>query len=490
MSSTFIGLPLASGEAFLLKTWFRGATRTILVDSGYRKGRKRHTLVDAIQDVEPAIHRIDIAICTHQDSDHTNGFLNFAEYWCGKEGKQIGEFWLPGRWASSFPKSLFDPIAYAADIQNGADEIARSYIDFEGSPDREGLEKEHSLYTLDEKLRELDRQHRTDLGVHENIASGTWADHVENAAFKTDFDYRRESLARALGVSSESLDALCTAREEGNWESVPDRETAQKWFRHLFLRELRGWRRGDELIASAIRSRAVETANTIAKIALSAVDYNIPIRWFDFGEFERTKKTFGGIAGFCVPANSVELSRPPRVRAETLVYDLLLTRQNVESLVFLRPEKSSEPAVLFVGDSRLAFGISRPIRDFPRPVDLSNSGTMIVTAPHHGSHINDHAYSVLEDWLQTSRDANGQNLIFVRNGGRSDQNFGAFFSQPSRYCVQCSAAHQKRRVAAVRVQSSNGRWDKSIPAVPCGCDWRVNPGPRRKKTGKNKNSVR
>jgi hypothetical protein len=56
---------------------------------------------------------------------------------------------------------------------------------------------------------------------------------------------------------------------------------------------------------------AIETAVRIALIAESALRRRIPIRWFDFSGFEKSKKASGGIGGFLEPISAIESRRPP-----------------------------------------------------------------------------------------------------------------------------------------------------------------------------------
>ena len=92
MSSTFIALPLTSGEAFLLRTPDQnGRERVILVDSGKKYGEGTRELADILSKISPRIDHIDFAICTHSDSDHSQGFWAFADDWYGMK-RTLGEY--------------------------------------------------------------------------------------------------------------------------------------------------------------------------------------------------------------------------------------------------------------------------------------------------------------------------------------------------------------------------------------------------------------
>ena len=124
MSSTFIALPLTNGDAFLLRTKDKsGKSWNILVDSGKKYGKNTRELALILSQVSPKVEHVDIAICTHQDADHANGFWYFAEDWYDM-GRTIGEYWLPGRWANAMPAILTDPSEFSARLMDGAEEAS------------------------------------------------------------------------------------------------------------------------------------------------------------------------------------------------------------------------------------------------------------------------------------------------------------------------------------------------------------------------------
>ena len=78
----FKSLLIGSGDCFLVEN----GGLNYLVDSGKS--------VSTILRLVPA--KINIAICTHNDSDHTNGFLGILD----SNDHSIDEIWLPGIWAT------------------------------------------------------------------------------------------------------------------------------------------------------------------------------------------------------------------------------------------------------------------------------------------------------------------------------------------------------------------------------------------------------
>lgn len=78
----FKSLEVGAGDSFLIEN----NGENYLIDSG-----KSATI---IKKIAPKI--IDIAICTHNDSDHSNGFIGLLE----SDDHTIKEIWLPGIWAT------------------------------------------------------------------------------------------------------------------------------------------------------------------------------------------------------------------------------------------------------------------------------------------------------------------------------------------------------------------------------------------------------
>jgi hypothetical protein len=452
MSSRFTALPLGSGEAFLLQTEQAGKERAILVDSGNLSRGDPHPLLGAILNAAPGLDRIDVAVCTHQDADHARGFTTFIPAWCA-ERRHLGELWLPGRWAAAVPLVLSDPNQLAARVFDGAREAAiRLRAAEDEDPTRSRTESFEQRLRAAAPLNEL-VQSFTEV-AHEGGSPGKTAE--------TD-QARSERVAESLGTDLEGLDALRRAVEESE-RSPGGALRSVRWL----LRPLPYpfWWLGpglrDGIRAASLFAEAIETAEIIAVIAESALRWNIPIRWFDFGLFEAGRSASGGIAGFLQPLSAVELRRPPRrVSDEMLFYCLRLSQQNVESLVVYRLETNNEPAVLFLGDSRLCFGIESPTSDFPMPEQRAHR-QILVTAPHHGSRVNDKAYGVLRGWLSDV----GDTPIYIRNGGHHKQTIAGFLNEQCRSCVQCRQCRPKRPKRRVAVSTSGNGWVWPSRAAP------------------------
>lgn len=84
MSLKFSALEVGSGDAFLIED----EGKKYLFDSGGSKS----VIVDLLK--KKKISKLDLAICSHNDIDHANGFIGIL-----KSTIVIEEIWLPGTWA-------------------------------------------------------------------------------------------------------------------------------------------------------------------------------------------------------------------------------------------------------------------------------------------------------------------------------------------------------------------------------------------------------
>lgn len=448
MASTFIALPLKSGEAFLLRTPDdQGREWVILVDGGKAYGEDSRELAKILAEVKPKIERIDVVICTHSDADHSQGLWFLADDWY-EMGRSIGEFWLPGRWANAVPAILTDPAGFASKLRAGAIEAGYQIV-------REGAE----MFSLSREDRYFKASAMLANGEFDTAVS-----RIDDGEFvnRAEDDFAEGGLG--LGLSKAEAEQLRADFEETDSEvDLLETALADKWMARPWLFDFDTSSLAEDLGIAAESQVAfvevAETAKAIHKISAAALVHKIRVRWFDFGEYQKSDKPFGGLPGLLEPCCSVEVV-PSRAKAARLTnlalfHSLRLTRQNVESIVFLRPENDREPGVLFLGDSRLAHGIERPEKDFPAPFDKPTRKTL-VTAPHHGSRNNDHAFKVLLDWLGSN------DQLFVRNGGQTGQTLDEYLAQIDRRCAQCVQCHGKA-------------WNQWVSVTTDGNDWRWPP---------------
>lgn len=461
MGSTFIALPLSSGEAFLLRTTDEsGREWAILIDGGKKYGAGTRELATLLAEVSPTISRIDIIVCTHSDSDHSQGLWYFADDWY-ETGRTIGEFWLPGRWANAMPGILTNPAAFVAKLMEGSREVALRL--------RDGSLGDESEFTGFVSRESLHRKLGEALADTEDGGVASLVTVVEDGPERED-----DPVASAFGLASEELIALRREAEETDDEvdlfetSLTQARASADGGRYLFSERLGAFFPRvsiEALEARAVFEEVAETAQAIQKIATAAVEKGIRVRWFDFGEYAKTDMPSGGVEGVLQPLCSVEVipdrAKLSRLSAFSLVTNLRLTRQNVESIVFYRPETASSPGVLFLGDSRLAHGIERPERDFPIPFSAPVR-RLVVTAAHHGSQNNDNAYAVLDKWLGANHP------VFVRNGGQSNQTLDEYIKRDDRRCAQCIQCHGGDWHQWVAVSAPGNSWNWPPTANVCG----------------------
>ncbi|WP_122520177.1 hypothetical protein [Pannonibacter phragmitetus] len=472
MASRFTALPLSSGESFILETDHGGKRWAIMLDGGQSKseGPKKNKLYKAIRKHCPEItDRIDIAICTHRDHDHAGGFPAFIKTWLA-EGNYIGEFWLPGGWAGAVEMALANPDRLVSMLHEGA-RVAAYRI---GARERDIEPKTRESFR-EGTLRSIQSQ-MYDMCIEDSRSESPEEKPTFNRGLEDDRSADSSHKARAAnswGFTTDDWEAIRSDLETSaiHGEPLADRARAYEQLKsemvvyetlfddsskrgHIVARRPFRDETSDLQLARSLFHSAIDTAETIREIASTAVMFDIPVRWFDFAEFQRGAIPSGGIGGFLQPLNAVELRRVAReADALSLFFKLALTEQNVASLVFQRCETNAEPGAIFLGDSRLAFGIERPETNFDKHL-VQPTRPIVYTAPHHGSRNNDRAYDVLADWLPGLFETS----IAVRNGGVWNQTLSEYLKVKNRRCAQCHQCH-------------GGNWSQLVQINSTGADW-------------------
>jgi hypothetical protein len=412
MPSSFFALPLANkGESFFLQTADGLDDYNVLVDAGDTVGNSNNRLCGVLISASTGINTVHRFICTHQDADHCGGAPDFLDD-CAKSNIDVEQVWLPALWSvtTAAGPNLQSTILLGA-LQAVA-EIGR--IESEPTKERDGNCTSDAV----EAIKTLAHQRR--------LFDGLFHPSGPDAAIPLNLPQ----------IAHATTEEVATIPELGE----------HQWLQALSL----AW-------------SAVDTYGRLNRIVIACQRHNIPVRWFDFGLFEQTDTPSGGDVGLLTPVNAVEVAPQPVVLSPLQLFvALTLTRQNVESLVFLRHEAPNEPAALFTADSRLAFGISRPGRSFRQPVSgLPSRSPLLVTAMHHASATNDHGYGVLASWLSPNT-----HPYFVRNGGRIHRISQLFLSQ-QRCCVRCHNSTRKEQL--IHISSANGQWQLPAKAKNCIC---------------------
>lgn len=441
MTSKFFALPVGPGEAFLLQTTFNDKDYAILVDSGWGSKHKKHRLTKAIREHVGRLTHIDIVICTHDDKDHSGGFEYFLDSWFENNGT-IGEFWLPARWAGASRDLIFEPHKLIQRLMNGAASVAK-----ELSGDNDGRSPR---LTLESNLRKLANNSLVDLSAEETIQQNDTTD-------------RQEKVCKSLGINQEELTDAQSALEDSSFDIEETLNNFIKfgYFPFLFYDQIP--RLHSQILANELFNDVKETTITLSHFLKASVEQTIPIRWFDFDLFKKKNEAAGGIKNLLEPVSSVEICGPKKeIDDRQLFLSLRLSKQNVESLVFYRPEYNNEPAVLFMADSRLAFETNKPKCYFNMP-RAKPEGDILITAPHHGSPNNDEAYTVIENWI-----SDPNRLIVVRNGNPKKIP-DKFFKQHKRLCAYCKNCFSNPQPRCIEICSCVcGSWIWPLfPACPC-----------------------
>jgi hypothetical protein len=190
---------------------------------------------------------------------------------------------------------------------------------------------------------------------------------------------------------------------------------------------------------------AIDAAERIRKLAYLAWHQAAAVRWFDVTSSPATTTTEP-----LSPVNAKEIVYVPRYRPGALEF-LALSVSNKRSLCFEFRPTSKDLGVLLTADSDLKF--AAPIRW---------SKGMIVTAPHHGSEANSHAYD-----RATRESSFFQSIRWVRSDGRFRSRPGAaYLRQAQRYCTRCRPYSHMQQ--AVRFTATASGWiTKSTQRCRC-----------------------
>lgn len=458
MPSTFYAIPLfRDGESFLLRTTSNGVEKAVVVDVGReaRPGELPRSLDFFLQGYMPDLINIDRLILTHEDDDHSGGAPQFISNWL-RSGRTISQVWLPSMWA---PAGVGSPRSgwVRSRIVKGA---------FQAAPD---------IIRAMEKLRDQKAEcRRNDADAPGNpLETQDWATALRDAAEESGelSEFFEDQIDGAQPQSvRERLPIEDRDDPDGEWhadhslfEGAED-ESAFEIAISLFERgELEGGERCRYPavgLALKLADGALDAHPRIAKTIAACILYGLPIRWFDFGKFEKGRVALGGDLDFLTPVNAVEVKlRPLPVSPTAMFYALALSRPNRECLAYLRHQEGGEPAVLFTGDTRLTTrGNAFPPPQAGLPTKRSR---LLATAFHHASDHNEQGYGVLKGWLGKKYPP-----LFVRNGGHGVKRHAASFQRLHRkLCVRCIGSSLPDQ--HVQLEAFGGLW--RMPAFPRRC---------------------
>lgn len=401
-----LALPIA-GDSYLLHS--QGIK--ILVDGGHSS----LSLSAALGSADVAVRDLDIVVCTHADIDHAGGLVDLLD----KRHIGVGEFWLPGAWGDVLPALLSQPrLVMDALVQ----EMENRSPDAEDAPNQDEEEFEIGLHArIASERRSMLQDRRRDAVVRT----------TDNKESKAGVRWLRDFLPD--DQRADARDTAAAKEFDRGRRLVRHRAAAQ----HLSEQQRSLW------------IRTIKTAERIRQIAVQAVRHDVSVRWFDFGEFAKSRLAMGGDAGRLVPLNSVELLFPPPP-VEAMSYLARLTPVNEECLVFLAEGERLWPwdiGVIFTGDSPLGFGTGYGDSFLGRKLDEIR--IVVATAPHHGSESNMVAYQHMN--------AAARVAVWLRSGGSSRHPGPTFRGLPDvmRVCTSCPHRGHARRLAVVHLSHAD-----------------------------------
>ena len=413
MSTRFTALTIKEGDAFLLEDngW------NCLFDSG-----KDNLIVNLLK--HKGIEKLDLAICSHNDADHANGFISILQ-----SNIKIDEIWLPSFWLSILQYVQEHGIDWT-EIDRRNEEISKRMKKglnpkWIFSDDTEPITNDESNYTL------------------------SWF--AERSEY--DFDRQFHNIVRCVIKELDQIDvvlpekAVYTVAEcvIDNLINDIDQRITKILIKHVIFRLYQdlgndytkyGNRRirealidmchGHEFViksASSVKEckKIKEFFGNIRNLAVLARCRGCKIRWF-----EPTQAcTINDVQNSNFIALNSDECQVSKLQDNIVAFALALhlTEVNEYSLVF-EYLKDDIPIIRFSADSDCTCQSS-----FLYPY----SDDIIVTAPHHGSEANEEVYMKLQ----------GDDIIWVRSDtvtggtGKKPRPCDAFKSMKNKYCLAC-----------------------------------------------------
>ena len=359
-----IAIGVNQGDAFFLK---KHGLR-IQVDGGGRKN------FDQIFRIATGEKSVDYLICTHNDSDHSNGILSFL-----RSDLKCKEVWLPAIWLLKLEDLLCNPNLFLSELSEEVNKFCQ------------GEYSRTWRISLSSFLSEFYQQNKVKI-VRKLCAGDADAD-TDTRSGMNDTASRNDETELKRYVSY--LVATERVNEYFSQSNSLRKEVSK-------IKDELESKNSDEVFSICVESkvyfeytknsfvlleRSVTPINNLVKIvkAASSKQGIDRIRFFLYDE----QKAFGGKVGILEPLNSYETSNISRIRQVGKTFSALeflaLTVVNEQSLVFRSPSSSSSKEAIFFADS-----------DFNIENRIFWEDGMIATAPHHGSKSNNGPYNLWE----------------------------------------------------------------------------------------------
>lgn len=285
MSLKFTALEVGSGDAFLIED----DDKKYLFDSGGNKILIANLLKNK------KIKKLDLAICSHNDIDHANGFIGLLD---PNSKIEIEEIWLPGDWAS----------------------ILKFVKDGEISP--------HEIICYLDECDESDNKYR------ENYEKN---DCSRNKLFDNELSESIENFEDELSWLSEMEDSVFFYKTFREWHFWYDKD--EKYYHHQLHLILEHY--GTNLLHLQLNLKR------ILDIVRLAYQRGCKIRWFEPTNYCTNKDIDYGFRAL----NAVQMASV-KVPKDTIAFMqlLTLTKENEYSLVF-EYLKNNIPIIRFSADS-------------------------------------------------------------------------------------------------------------------------------------------
>ncbi|SLK16471.1 MULTISPECIES: MBL fold metallo-hydrolase [Paenibacillus] len=288
--SKFIAFKLSSGESFYIETMVNKRKKTVLVDGG--EGR---AITDHFKNVVRR-DKVNVVVCTHQDSDHSRGIHAFlSRYHCD-------EVWLPAEWGDLYGYFKNTP------------DIIKTFLELDSLVRGFESEKREEVPTIEY--------------LEEYISSKVEAGKEEEECYFEDYKH----------IEIENIEMVYSALTLMN----------------LGLSDI-GFSNLSKDVSNLV-SEIIGHYKNIVNIAALALNKGILIRWFEYQE-EAPLRIHKNDP--LIPLNSKEVLQIKRFKSSTefllqLVSQFNLSTTNRRCLVFSTNWKNKKtPPILLTADSNL-----------------------------------------------------------------------------------------------------------------------------------------
>lgn len=357
--------------------------------------------------ISSAINKLNLAIATHNDSDHTNGLIRILK----DDRIHVDELWLPALWLDRLkdlandPTDFFDEMIYEL--------LSRDELESESFEAWLNEDKSFELNDSKEEMNENDAIDRI----------------ISESSFDDEFKIREAFVEACSEYFPFHTPHFGIYLNKANYTQNSIRSMGGPTNRYKIF-DL------TELFNGAINIyKLVKAAKGKSKI-----------RWFKFNSEDLQQNLSSVNFSPILPVNSRYVTRVKTRKLSALKY-LTLSMNNRKSLVFHHIKIDGAAPILLSADSDLNFEIPMPDK-------------MIVTAPHHGLESANAAYTKI---------SNLNDPILVRNSSNASlKQPGKTFINSAciKYCDECYPAGNVQEVV---LEWKGGKWIAPQATQKCTC---------------------